>query len=1751
MSFASAQLCSVSRRWPGAAVVLQLVAMSLVLTGSGSAQLLAPIIGEPAALARGAVPAAGRHTVELTISRCGRYAVWAHSEQGVALQLVDRMAGPTSVTGIPGQEDGRIDTFLDEGVYKLVVQGDAHASGDATLFARPFTELSSAPAPQLVERRLLDAQLGDLEQRSYWLVVEGRSWFGVEAAGRSLGDLRLWRDGSWLVDAEPQLEVLEPHQGRPLQACRLVTRLEPGLYLLTAYGAPPQPWSDSDPSFPLHLRWGAPTLATNGRARHEMSPFGIDRFLVPAEANFYRLELAGAAPASLSLTNWAAEDPYTSSGAVSHITKRSRLPVAELGDASEHSGFDLVTITAEAGTPYLLQHMKSLDQYPFTGSGDYWISTIHSGHPGDAIEATAFLAHWEPNGNLQRTPLREQTVSIGSERGWSTRANLLAPLSLFVHATSTTSYVVETSGVEAEHRIEPFFVYQPRNYKAPPFRRSGFSWELEAGYYVLTLRPEQTGVLDLSIRPAAGDRAQPETSSTEDAPPVPRANAWVRFPTVQLYDHHRYTLFLNQQPEVRAGVVLRRLPMSLVDALPLTLVPDERVDIPFTVSEPSLLTAVSEDGDRLAVSLDDGAAAQSQRVATGQHIAHLHNPGSDIVVLAVTATPERLLASAPLPTLPLAALDALPSFPVLTSDTPHYLKLARHEQATFVVRAAEDALYRLETTGLLDTSGTLRSRVITSLAASASGGSGRNFLIQNYLAAGDYQLSLTPQGSSTGHLGLQLRSSPPREGGQLHPDRPARITLADGESVLYHFTITEPGRYTLRSLGLGDSPRCRLEDADGWPLVTPGEPADLDLELFRGDYHLILLPSSVGGRRVTLLSRIVPPLQRDGHGPHQLPLGRTLHHTWLEPASEEAPRLPDVWHFELPAATEVRIVLSPQMQGVLTPADDPTTPIAKVGSHSANPLNLTAGSYRLEITSIRRNNRLEYSLQVAPQALVAGMTRSITAPTVIPVAIGDSSLVEISSFGTTDVMATLVDAAGARVLYNDDRTDDWNFYLSSHLPAGAYTLHVFPVGASSATTSVTLMSRHEVVHEPLRLPAHLSVAPEVAVHTFPLPAAVLELLVASTSGEGTIGLAVELADADGSWHTHAVQTGAAPRLELPLATTQRARLKLWSIDQGTGTVTLAVTAVTPPRITERQLHAGYRLEPAPGAATQLGVVRLELARPGVFRLQATGPSLRCSPRHGQVLKAAGDSLLAAPGTVLWIAADLDTAGTAMLQASRLELEPGENHTVQLPLSHTQPSVLDLTSPGAGPLLVSARSMIAQPAVRLGTPQDHAPRDLIGTGISSNVAVAVSPTGAAVSATAWLAEPVAESVDARITSTSYPAPRYVPLSWGRTSGALDDATTIAAYRLPAGSKRCLLTMEPGLVAVTLAGEKVAGVHLPGSHTAAEQLVTAASGLLLLQTQPGVGYYTLEVLPASGQGEPPLTTSFEELLPTAGIRRVAVGAGSDDRLLHVWPSSVAATFVSAAGQVHRGSVLDTGPTPGYLMLSHEPGLAVAWFGPRDNPERALWSAVQQQAPESVTLPAALPLSGEHAHVVFSSQTPGLLSLQYPAAAAFRLTTAEGTSSWLSAGEGTRHLCVGAGRTSVELRGLAGAQLGADLELLMTPLEDIGEGLGPVKLLTPGSAAAYRFSVARASLIGVGVRARSDTVQTLLLTSGGEALGEGVIQQHELEPGTYVLLLQLAPDEAPVWAQPALVGTAVPPTGPPVEVIRDYLTLQRSGS
>src|SRR5258708_34874252 len=113
----------------------------------------------------------------------------------------------------------------------------------------------------------------------------------MEAAGGALQDLRIWSNGTDLVDAIAGRTTIEPKAGHPLTRARLETDVEPGLYLVTAYGGAPLVWTDGDTALPFHIHSGPAQDLVGGWHEGVIGPLGSAYFRLAPSFNHVRLEL--------------------------------------------------------------------------------------------------------------------------------------------------------------------------------------------------------------------------------------------------------------------------------------------------------------------------------------------------------------------------------------------------------------------------------------------------------------------------------------------------------------------------------------------------------------------------------------------------------------------------------------------------------------------------------------------------------------------------------------------------------------------------------------------------------------------------------------------------------------------------------------------------------------------------------------------------------------------------------------------------------------------------------------------------------------------------------------------------------------------------------------------------------------------------------------------------------------------------------------------------------------------------------------------------------------------------------------------------------------------------------------------------------------------------------------------------------------------------------------------------------------------
>lgn len=1700
-------------------VLRVLFAISLLLVPGPKAR--AQETPPSASLSKARVEASGRREVILNVREFGRYTVLVKSANGSAIQLVDRMAGPGTLHGRPGEANGRIDAFLDRGEYKIVVWSHELGTGEAALEVHPFVERNTDPL-RLVEEKPLSLELDDFESRSYWLEIRERRRVVLEAAGRNLKDLRLWKDGTWLVDATPAVETITPKVGRPLTLCRLTTWLEPGLYRLAGYGGETLAWAEQSAQYPFHLRYGIPSLGVAGRRAYEVSPFGFDRYLISARASFFRIELAEARNATLHVSQFDAEQPFLEQGARGDVTKESLPPVAELQLAVDRGSTRIVTVSSESGQPYVLQHFERGWVYAFEGSGNYWLSTIHSGHPADSIDATGVVV--TRSVNTPKTPKAQQTIELSRTTGWAQRANLLDRMTVFLEVTELGRYEILSRGTEARFRIEPFLVNPPADYQPPPFQGTESVWELDPGLHVLTVEPVDKGILDVAIKPVAFLETLLSWVGlgTPEAKRAVRAS--VRFPSLTLSTKVSYSLVLNQQPGVQAGVVLRKLPLDLREPLPLTQRPEETLDVSFEAPEAGFLTARTETGALLPVSLDGSDWTRQVEVKPGSHRAAVRNDQPDSLVYSLHLEPALISASTPLPRFDEIAEDAhVASLPVLTETEPRFFDLARNENASFLVRADAPALYQLQTTGLLATEGNLRTRTVVSFRRQAANGVGRNFLIQQYLREGDYQVTVTPQGYSTGRVGLRLERTALVDGGELVDGMTARATLAPGEAISYDLDIREGGIYHLETVGLGRWFLARLEDDDGWPIEPQNQGANYTRRFEPGRYRLLLLPEAVETRRVTRLAMVRPPARLEGHGPHPLGLDSTIHHVWMEPEKGN-PRAPDVWEFSLPATVHASIGLTAEMEGRLlrSAPGGASEEVSFIPPGRGYRGELSEGIYRLEVVCSRENSGVEYELSISPAELVAGVSRTITAPAVIPIAVGPQSLSELSSFFTADVRATLLDAETNAIAWSDDRPDDWNFQILERLAPGRYSLRVEPVGTEQAPTVVSFRAPREVEREPLVLPARREIQLGEDVELIPLelpPAVNPEALAIVLSSPETIGAAIETATESG-FRAVASSVGNRVELAVPLGR-QEMRLRLWSSDKRRSRTVLEAFAFSPPRFSEKVAASGITLAPVSDA---LGAAGVTLDSGGLMRIDA--PDVRWASEPLRPFEPPFNGLALPTGSVVWL---LGRPGDKVaLARARIGAE-----TV-LALSPDRPVEIDLDQrsfgPGGpgGPVVVMARSFTGQPSVRASGSMSVGPGSALSVTLERNRAsVLVSET------------PGTRPVETRVRAVSFSEPKPASGGWGSIEGRLAGREA-RAFDLPDGEKLVSLALDEATAAVLSSGGEVESVHWQGGIPFEETLSTRASRLTFLHYGEGERSFVAQVLPSEtarsglSEGEP-----FQEEFARGGTYRlqvVEVAPGKSSRRVRVSGAAEDATFVGESGRVLRGSELPIEDQSGYLLLHHRPGTVVAWI---ESDETRTTDATSVD-PIDIALPARPSLSGSVSRFRLALSEPVMFHLRTTAPVA----TLINNDLRFHPDGATVATFLPRGTSEFEIRAIGDGVLSGEAEMTTSAVLSIGEGLGPEVLLPAGSTRVFSFEVSRAGSIGVGVRASTDVVSTTLLDESGRTLGRGVVQMHELSPGRYLLAIESPSDAPAVTVRPAVAGIEPPSTGPPSEVIRRYI-------
>jgi hypothetical protein len=254
---------------------------------------------------------------------------------------------------------------------------------------------------------------------------------------------------------------------------------------------------------------------------------------------------------------------------------------------------------------------------------------------------------------------------------------------------------------------------------------------------------------------------------------------------------------------------------------------------------------------------------------------------------------------------------------------------------------------------------------------------------------------------------------------------------------------------------------------------------------------------------------------------------------------------------------------------------------------------------------------------------------------------------------------------------------------------------------------------------------------------------------------------------------------------------------------------------------------------------------------------------------------------------------------------------------------------------------------------------------------------------------------------------------------------------------------------------------------------------------------------------------------------------------------------ALWLENSGRVVSGTDI-VARESGVLMLQHQPGTLIAWLdAPKAQAAKGVMAWFKSMQETSVKPPQAVALRGKQQVLTLNLAQAGMLHLRTSVPVVTQFVV-EGQAPQTQAHlfGANINLLAPAGASRLVLRAVGSDSLSGVATVITTSIVQLGEGVGPEVLLAPGSARLYAFDLAQSRTIGIGVRAQSDVVRSVLFDQRGAVLSEGVVQMPNLTPGRYYLAIDLPLNSAPVRAQPILRGLNAPDTRPPRDILRRYV-------
>lgn len=1686
--------------------------------------------------------ATGEHGTLLHIPTPGRYSIQAQSPQGTAIELVDRMAGPIASAGQSGELDGRLDLLLDEGTYKLRLYASEKGQGILTVKVFPFQEAQPVAQaedfPQLQNLQLERGELGDLQQRSYWLYLEQRQILHLEAIGRSLKDCRLWRQEKWLVDVTPDISIYEPVTGQPMTYLEFHHDLNPGLYRITFYGGDPFEWAEDSPDSPFYLRMGIPQFGTNGQKMLTISPFGRDAFLVSGQTDFFEVTRQDKKDTLLRVTPWNQTTSRHSDGSQAQISKESRDPWGQLQLDQQTDGNRVVSIQAVPGDQVVFTYFERRETYNFPRytSQHYWISNLSSAEARDALDVTALFVHrWSSNARAE--VVKSEVPEIGRTQSLTRNINLLGDLTLFLYVRDDGTYRIDEdshSGARARYRLEPHLFWRPEDYRSPNFAWAGTTHELTRGFHVLSISPRSKGILSFTVRhidDAASQQVEPAIPERD----VQIARQRILWPQIDLiHQRNLCLLVLNFRQDVKTGLIIRPLPLDLSDPLPVTLLPGEQVPMQVKVTTPSHLVIEAQHETTFQVSGYAEPLGAETVVAPGTYTFSLKNTGSQATLFSVKTIAAHVGPRLSKRELIQRARER-DHFPVLMAENPLFREYEREERQHFTLLVEEAGLYRLETSGRLATRIIVRNHFNPALFSAEQNGIGRNALVQQYLKSGEYQVTVQTLGHSRGRAGLHLRQTPLQHEAGLSVGTQKKIRLQPDEAIRYQLEIQEPGLYRLRTLGLNKSFLWRLEDEEGWPLLRPNQQGAIERWFRSGNYYYYSLPEAVESRRLTALEPIkdeAPELQ--GKGPHPLQFNREIEHVWRE----ESGRAPDLFVLDAPDPVHCTISLSEDMEAEVW--FEQGEQIAWIrGGVPENLTFETPGKYEFRVTSLPESDRLPYTLHVQTDWLISSLRQTLSSlPASLTVSVGDDSLIDLFSFGGADAKATLWQG-DERIAQHDDMPLDWNFNISRRLKAGTYRLEVEQVGADPLQTlEIGMIKRQERALSLQNFPLSLDMTLRNEVAQIPFVSGDKEHLARfQVAGAGAVKMAILRDDR--------ILTEAEQEFFLPLRPKTDYTLLLWRLDDAAGAITLKADIV--PAQEAALGTEQITLSPASENVTAYKLIKAEKVSYSVKSGSSFLTGLWYAPQAEHAFIPVTEVPMVLPRQSGWLLCS-PAVSQQSVQIAPFVFSHQQSVTVDmdhawLPFDITQsndvPTLFEVESTGTvvGAMVTDQECCPAQALNWFGAQREPS-KTLIAIPGSGKYRATLWPT---------TSEPLSSPV--RISRRTFPMTQET--CWQdkpEQSGELEPGKA-RKFVLSEYFQALNLVLSKGLVAYLWQNGRTEAFVAAVSGNIQQHITVNGGELFLLNSETQPAIYRLEQVTTA-------TDSIYSLDPGSGFERVYSAPGTivfripeNPHTLFVSGDRITSRFLRDDGYIVEGTgaFSSYASGSGLLEVTYKPGYVKVWQSQAARQQAAFIGPAPDVAPEPLGA-AAKPLQNAWQRWEFEVASPTYVIARAEATGVTALVSPEGevlTTSISSQYTGRRlEYYLRPGVYQLWTRPLSNVHQQGTLVLQRIKPVELDQQPFAERLIQAGETQVYRFQVSVASTVGAGVEAESDQLQTRLFNQQFEPLAQGPLLFRRLEAGEYIFTVKLGENRVePVRYRPVALGHHGSRQGIPPDVLEQY--------